>query len=107
MIQDDDAVMTFPFEKINDLAGARQSFIFFLFLFHVMQYANSDKICILRQERKIVSVPFALYLALLVIRANDSNLRLVRRCLLGHILCTDTSSKYLFGFDSKVFIRLV
>jgi len=31
MIKDDDAVMTFPFEKINDLAGARESFIFFLF----------------------------------------------------------------------------
>jgi len=31
MIKDDDAVMTFPFEKVNDLAGVRESFIICLF----------------------------------------------------------------------------
>jgi hypothetical protein len=30
MIKDDDAV-TFSYEKVNDLAGARESFIFFHF----------------------------------------------------------------------------
>ena len=31
MIKVDDALMTFPFEKVNDLTDARESFSFFLF----------------------------------------------------------------------------
>jgi hypothetical protein len=104
MVKDDDAVMTFSFEKFNALSGALESLIFFLF--HVTQFANSDKICILQQERESVNVPFALYLALLIIRTNDSNFRLAHRCLLGHIVCMDPSSKHLFGSDRNILARL-
>lgn len=95
MIKDDDAIMTFSFEKVNDLAGARESFIF-SFLFHVTQFASSDKTCILRQERKSVNVPFALYLALLIIQTNDSKVCLVDRCLLGHSVYLAFTGRYLF-----------